>query len=1263
MAVSTKNGETKHRKFQVSSYQVNAQEDSKFYAAALSVGAAVQQESESRSSGTLNTEIEKAIKEERAANAIPVTTGVSAEVSPTKKWRAAAAAVTNNHQEEEKPDHVSPVTEPTNSLAEDNWARAGYGAKLAVLKAKNERAAANEKLFSRAVVNATTWDVWSPPPGNSLSGKVVPRLMVKHKHRRKCSLEIHRVTPLESEDTEEEGEDGQNARRRMHSYHECVVRILVPQTRELSRKAKLDALKDMANNNTKNSLDTFTSVRQIRFDDTDFNLDDDDGSVDTTSSSSSTASTKYPLLDDHGGREYEGWKPRYSLQMHGIFIRGQHKKTVTILISFTEFKQERDLIFDTTDDARAFVKQVEKQKRLETVRQDDRLLYALGGEIVLPKFEKLDLLFEIVSAYDLPVGDYTSSDPYVSVFLGHQEVHRTSHRSRTLNPIWTLNTGSLFLLHVESRRFFIEEGLKFVVKDFDTVGKDEVLGICTVNPKIFYKAKGERMEFKLTPSHVPNPGSLEEQNQSANSTIVIRCRRATAYDQKFMADFSKHETKNAKGVSSYTAPEADTSVLKTLTTKVKKRDSNGETLYKIRPFADPSRPPDETEWMTKKTLQEAVLQPSKEWVEIGEGSLGKIYLEILGCDGLPNMDAGAFYGNKTDTFVACVFEDVYGRTDVIDDCLSPRWLPWSNRAFILRIDHPSSFLNLGIFDFDAGVDKVADHDLIGRVSVDLTNLRSATEYVLSYNICPSARLSGRKSIGKLMIRLRMEVPDERKLAMAALYPPPPIYVNSKNRKDFDVIQKTCFGSVDEDMYSVAVLKSYIDEISELQQALFYIEDGLMTLLLWRGSTEWTIPFFDIDVMLPTHSFWAFVFSTFLVEHPTFIPSFCFGTLAWLLLAIGGWRQGSENVWWRCHSYTQIFKMIALGDDFAEPHKIEPFENYEASKKEAVRWVKRIEESEKRAARAAEEANEAEILRKRELAEIGNTDIDIGTKVNQASIGANPVKAALYPIQLMLGILVRTTRIVKNVLLWHEAYISFWVTTGSLVLAIISLFVPWLWCLKWGSRIFVWTIFGPWMKLVDIFYVSLIEPETDEQRERRKNAEKLAQKLTHTETVIQARITRENTAKLKSMKQYMFGKYALRIPILKQDRYQDVPLAESFATPYREKNFSLGGLAMQEAGYHKKRVPGQTLVGDMIPYVKEENFTRAPIGKATLHPEKLSRDAPGSRGGFVTNSRKIMMAVVLALGITYYGTSLVAEAVTTTDEWITSLMATKLNEEL
>jgi hypothetical protein len=126
------------------------------------------------------------------------------------------------------------------------------------------------------------------------------------------------------------------------------------------------------------------------------------------------------------------------------------------------------------------------------------------------------------------------------------------------------------------------------------------------------------------------------------------------------------------------------------------------------------------------------------------------------------------------------------------------------------MSHPSSQLFLGVFDFDAGM--LDDHDLIGRVSVDLTNLRKDTEYVLSYNICPSSRVGVREIVGKITIRLRLEIPDQRKVALTALEPPPPVYVNVKKRRDFRVIRETCLGKYDEERYSPATLKSYVEEL-------------------------------------------------------------------------------------------------------------------------------------------------------------------------------------------------------------------------------------------------------------------------------------------------------------------------------------------------------------------------------------------------------------------------------------------------------------------
>jgi hypothetical protein len=44
--------------------------------------------------------------------------------------------------------------------------------------------------------------------------------------------------------------------------------------------------------------------------------------------------------------------------------------------------------------------------------------------------------------------------------------------------------------------------------------------------------------------------------------------------------------------------------------------------------------------MTNDIIQEEVTKSSRFWTDAGTGNLGKVYLEILGCDDLPNLDTG-----------------------------------------------------------------------------------------------------------------------------------------------------------------------------------------------------------------------------------------------------------------------------------------------------------------------------------------------------------------------------------------------------------------------------------------------------------------------------------------------------------------------------------------------------------------------------------------------------------------------------------------------
>jgi hypothetical protein len=156
--------------------------------------------------------------------------------------------------------------------------------------------------------------------------------------------------------------------------------------------------------------------------------------------------------------------------------------------------------------------------------------------------------------------------------------------------------------------------------------------------------------------------------------------------------------------------------------------------------------------LSKEVLFEEAFQPSRKWVEAGNGEVGRVYVEIIGCNDLPTMvgekicvnradliqasDSRVFISQDvgvndlTDPFVAMVFEDTMVRTDVIHDSNNPRWMPWCTRAFCLNLQHPSSLLMMAVFDYDAA--PVKDHDPVGRVVINTANFQSHTSYLLHY---------------------------------------------------------------------------------------------------------------------------------------------------------------------------------------------------------------------------------------------------------------------------------------------------------------------------------------------------------------------------------------------------------------------------------------------------------------------------------------------------------------------------------------------------
>ncbi|KAL3913319.1 MAG: hypothetical protein SGILL_006541 [Bacillariaceae sp.] len=242
----------------------------------------------------------KAVAQEKENNGTATTAVTPSKAAPSKaatspkkgspKKGATAVVVANG-----SPAKAPALTaDQRKAAANANWDKVTGATKVATAVAKNQRAAAGQKMFARKLISAVTWEMFSPPPTNSLKGKIVPRVLNQYKHRRRISVEVHKVTPLM------EGDDKEKA----HSYEECVVRTLVPASKELSRKFKREAFVKLANH--EGSAEEFGGSAGF-LKENGFHDDDDDASV----SDESVSSAERGDLADHGGKEYEGWKPKY----------------------------------------------------------------------------------------------------------------------------------------------------------------------------------------------------------------------------------------------------------------------------------------------------------------------------------------------------------------------------------------------------------------------------------------------------------------------------------------------------------------------------------------------------------------------------------------------------------------------------------------------------------------------------------------------------------------------------------------------------------------------------------------------------------------------------------------------------------------------------------------------------------------------------------------------------------------------------------------
>ena len=804
------------------------------------------------------------------------------------------------------------------------------------------------------------------------------------------------------------------------------------------------------------------------------------------------------------------------------------------------------------------------------------------------------------------LGDVRPASTFVKVRHEHSATKRKHdvHVTKTIldnnGPIWAADTGSLFLLSLSRDDFALGRGNRSVSSIvFELYDKDNLLGatakIGKVRlssrklAKILTERSEKRIEFEIDNS-IFLANSEEEDRDESDQTdenallrtkLALRFRIATKQDVRFVENLRKGGNQYLDDDEGYTVDnqakenilprrinlrssglntDKDAglggiqSMVSTMNFALNASGINeaGEATIRVKPGPDPTRI-DETTFMTEEDMLIECHQPSQNWIEAGSGFLGKVFVEVLKCQGLPNMDVGM--GNLTDAFVSLIFEDAMVQTNTIDDCLSPQFMPWTQRAFAFNRMHPLSALYIGVFDFDNGP---TEHDGIGRCCVNLENFRPGVTYTLTYALYPNSVLTEREAKGSITIRLRLETPDEKSLLIESRKPMPRIHVNVKKPKSLAVAQYTLHGDIDESKYNMTLLRSHVNEIMEYKRRVSYtIADSVRSLIFWRGQVKVG------SVKVPLHSLGAFVIGTWVVERPHLWPSFLCIFVAWVMMANYTTRRSHPFPWKQCTSMSDFLAVICKGGHRATFSRILPQEGAEAARQMEEAWKHRLESD-------FDKANK-EWEMQRQLVSIGEERIH----TDEAKIKLDPLEKWLFPIQQRLCGVCTSLRRLNLLITWEDSFSSFWFTLTFVGLGVVLFILPTAWILHWVLRITTYTLLGPWMKGVDLFILAPSVAFEDEE-ERRKHRQKTLKDIARRFNVMSkaARTKGEEAMKLKAMRKLRFGDYIARVPERNITRHLDYPLPQSHARTYA--NQALRGWE------ERKVVPGQKLYGCMIP---------------------------------------------------------------------------------
>ena len=317
----------------------------------------------------------------------------------------------------------------------------------------------------------------------------------------------------------------------------------------------------------------------------------------------------------------------------------------------------------------------------------------------------------------------------------------------------------------------------------------------------------------------------------------------------------------------------------------------------------------------------------------------------------------------------------------------------------------------------------------------------------------------------------------------------------------------------------------MDELIDYQLYLEDIYEAFQVVILWRGHFPIKLSCFQntFTFKAPFHSMTAFTWAILLALDFDRLGSFICFAFAWFLFATLEVQRKNPNPWKRPRTYIDLLGTFLFNKSFAR-HRIEKNENIEETmvfdERRADQMKFRKETID--ASKARNELEEKKMLKESKELDKQSRDEIVGLPYGPSRLFLAPFQDILVPVQKVLYKACVYCRFAKSVICWSDSVVAFWVATVALFLSATLFFVPWTFLFRWGFRIVAIAFLGPWMKLVDVFFVENVEDLTYEERKAKVEAEMQERyDFIIGESKIR-RLFKEKTMKLRDMERYLFG---------------------------------------------------------------------------------------------------------------------------------------------